>query len=81
MVVGRRESESEGEWIGVRERKRERDRAVRWAKEERNRIVGEGGLSRCRGGKEDWGDETVNERGHNGVEESEGFKIIVEHRG
>lgn len=40
-----------------------------------------GGLSRCRGGKEDWGDETVNERGHNGVEESEGFKIIVEHRG
>lgn len=42
---------------------------------------GGGGLSRCRGGKEDWGMKPVNERGHNGVEESEGFKIIVEHRG
>lgn len=27
------------------------------------------------------GMKAVNERGHNGVEESEGFKIIVEHRG
>lgn len=81
-VRGSREAR-EREWRRVDrgEGERERDRAVRWAKEERNRIVGEGGLSRCRGGKEDWGDETVNERGHNGVEESEGFKIIVEHRG